>query len=67
MSQEVAAFFQKESARALVSRLKELGVNMAAQQQEAKGTLLAGKTFVLTGTLPTMSRKEASRLMRKRG
>ena len=30
------------------------------QQQEAKGTLLAGKTFVLTGTLPTMSRKEAS-------
>ena len=67
MSQEVAAFFQKESARALVSRLKELGVNMAAQQQEAKGTLLAGKTFVLTGTLPTMSRKEASRLIEENG
>lgn len=67
MSQEVAAFFQKDSARALVSRLKELGVNMAAQQQEAKGTLLAGKTFVLTGTLPTMSRKEASRLIEENG
>ena len=63
----MAAFFQKESARALVSRLKELGVNMAAQQQEAKGTLLAGKTFVLTGTLPTMSRKEAIRLIEENG
>jgi len=67
MSQEVAAFFQKESARALVSRLKELGVNMAAQQQEAKGTLLAGKTFVLTGTLVNRTRDEAGAALKVLG
>ena len=67
MSQEVAAFFQKESARELVARLGELGVNMEAQRQEAQGTTLAGSTFVLTGTLPTMSRKEATQLIESHG
>ena len=67
MSQEAAAFFQRESVRALVERLRELGVNMEARKQEAKGDALAGSTFVLTGTLPTMSRKEASQLIESHG
>lgn len=67
MSEEVAAFFQKESARALVDRLRELGVNMEAQRQESQGTSLLGSTFVLTGTLPTMSRKEATQLIESHG
>lgn len=67
MAKEVAAFFQKESARQLVARLKELGVNMTAQQREAQGTVFAGSTFVLTGTLPTMSRKEATQLIESHG
>ena len=67
MSQEGAAFFQKESARELVARLGELGVNMEAQRQETQGTTLAGSTFVLTGTLPTMSRKEATQLIESHG
>ena len=67
MAKEVAAFFQKESARQLVACLKELGVNMTAQQREAQGTVFAGSTFVLTGTLPTMSRKEATQLIESHG
>ena len=67
MAKEVAAFFQKDSARELVSRLKDLGVNMVAQQPQAQSTSLQGSTFVLTGTLPTMSRKEATQLIESHG
>ena len=67
MAKEVCAFFQKDSARELVSRLKDLGVNMVAQQPQAQSTSLQGSTFVLTGTLPTMSRKEATQLIESHG
>ena len=63
---KVAEFFSKESAKALIARLRELGVNMRTEQQR-KGSALAGSTFVLTGTLPTMSRKEASELIELHG
>ncbi len=66
MAQEVVEFFSYDSAKTLVSRLAELGVNMTAAQQE-RGTAFAGLTFVLTGTLPTMSRKEATELIEKQG
>ncbi len=67
MAKEVVAFFQKESVRRLVERLGELGISMEAQQKESQGDKLAGSTFVLTGTLPTMSRKEASQLIESHG
>ena len=67
MAKEVAAFFQKDSAKELVARLKELGVNMEARRQETRSAALAGSTFVLTGTLPTMSRKEATQLIESHG
>ncbi len=66
MAKEIAAFFSRESAGALVSRLAELGLNMEARQ-EKRGTALSGTTFVLTGTLPTMGRKEATELIEKHG
>ena len=67
MAKEVAAYFQKESTRELIARLKELGVSMTSQRQEAQSAVLAGSTFVLTGTLPTMSRKEATQLIESHG
>ena len=67
MAKEVAAFFQKDSAKELVARLKELGVKMEARRQETQSAALAGSTFVLTGTLPTMSRKEATQLIESHG
>ncbi len=66
MAKEIVEFFSRESACALVDRLKELGLNMEAKQQ-VRGTTLSGMTFVLTGTLPTMSRKDATELIEKHG
>lgn len=66
MAEAVAEFFSRESTVKLVERLAELGVNMQAKQS-VRGTALAGSTFVLTGTLPTMGRKEASELIEQHG
>ena len=51
-------FFQNERNRALIQHLAELGLKMTAEKKQ-RTTQLAGLTFVLTGTFPTMSREEA--------
>ena len=51
-------FFQNEQNRALVKRLAELGLKVTAERKQ-RTTELAGLTFVLTGTFPTLSREEA--------
>ena len=66
MAEEVYAFFRKPSALELIEKLKSAGVNMTGESRST-GTLFLGKTFVLTGTLPTMSRSEASALIEKNG
>jgi len=53
--------FNDPRNRALVSELLELGVEPAAPvKRVASSALFSGKTFVLTGTLPTMSREQAT-------
>ncbi|MBO7196717.1 MAG: NAD-dependent DNA ligase LigA [Clostridia bacterium] len=59
-------FFADPATRALCDRLVALGVNTNATREE-KGELFAGLTFVLTGTLPTMTRDEASALIKQNG
>ena len=59
-------FFAEDTTRELAKRLGELGVSTEAKA-EVKLDTLAGLTFVLTGTLPTMSRDEASALIKKNG
>ncbi|MBQ2668516.1 MAG: NAD-dependent DNA ligase LigA [Clostridia bacterium] len=66
MAEEVYAFFRKRSALELIERLKAAGVNMQGEST-VLDTRFLGKTFVLTGTLPTMSRAEASALIEKNG
>jgi DNA ligase (NAD+) len=66
----VRSFAEESRNRDLVRKLAEAGVNMASQQPEpsvvAPGPL-AGKTFVLTGTLPTMTREGATAEIERRG
>ena len=67
MAREAAEFFARPSAQELIGRLAQLGLNMTAIRQEQAGSALAGATFVLTGTLPTMGRKEATALIEQHG
>ncbi|MCS6939654.1 MAG: NAD-dependent DNA ligase LigA, partial [Roseiflexus sp.] len=52
-------------SKALIAKLKRVGVRTEAKGPAVapKGDALAGKTFVITGTLPSMSREEASALI----
>lgn len=66
MAQSVRLFFDKEGTSDLLARLQDAGVNMQWTGQP-KGTVLAGKTLVVTGTLPTLSRQEAEALIVQNG
>ena len=59
-------FFADPATRELCEKLKSLGLNTEATGVE-RGELFAGLTFVLTGTLPTMTRDEASNLIKQNG
>jgi DNA ligase (NAD+) len=62
----LAAVIRDKQFLAVVRRLQEAGVNLTAQKLRISDTL-AGKTFVLTGTLPTLSREQATELIKKHG
>ena len=59
-------FFASPDTRDLLDRLSSLGVSTEAKGEE-RGNLFEGLTFVLTGTLPTMTRDEASEIIKKNG
>ena len=62
----VVDFFRHRPNRDLCHRLSEAGVLTVSAAKPVED-LLAGLTFVLTGTLPTLSRDEASELIRQKG
>ena len=66
MAQSVVEFFAKEGTADLLEHLEQANVNME-WHGEKKGTALAGKTLVVTGTLPTLSRQEAETLIVRNG
>ncbi|MGB9593049.1 MAG: NAD-dependent DNA ligase LigA, partial [Anaerolineae bacterium] len=65
----VVEFFASPSNRAVIEKLRRAGVRLADVRAEAPAgpQPLAGKTFVITGTLPTMSREEATEYIRAHG
>ncbi len=63
VARSVLDFFSSENGRKILKRMKELGINPASEKISATAAAslpFAGKTFVLTGTLPAMTREEAS-------
>jgi DNA ligase (NAD+) len=66
IAESVSLFFAEKHNRDLIKRLQDAGVNLAVAAEARRGKL-AGKTFVLTGTLPTYSREEAKAIIENAG
>ena len=60
-------FFQKEENQALMEQIKEAGLNMECLEEDRGDLMLSGMTFVITGTLPNMDRKEAAAYIEQLG
>lgn len=67
VASSITEYFADEENRCFVNRLLEAGVHPQMHMQEDAGTLFEGLTFVLTGTLPTLSRAQAQEMIRKNG
>ncbi len=68
LAQSIRQFFAEAHNRAVIAQLRAAGVQWAEStpQRATKGRF-AGLTFVLTGTLPTLSRDEAKELIEQHG
>jgi DNA ligase (NAD+) len=67
VASSVRLFFDQPANRAMIERLRRAGVVMAGVKRDRGTGSLGGKTFVLTGTLATLTRDEAAALVEARG
>ena len=67
VAQSVVDFFAMPQNRAMIDRLLSAGVAPKAAARQAEGGIFQGKTLVVTGTLPTLSRQEAEDFIRSHG
>ena len=66
MAASVVHYFKEEKSLQLINRLKEYGV-VTESKKTVEDDTLQGKTFVLTGTLPTLKRNEAKSIIESHG
>jgi DNA ligase (NAD+) len=66
IAESIVEFFSIPANRKLVERLREAGLTLKGKKKE-RGTKLAGKTFVLTGTLTKYTRDEAKKMIEDAG
>jgi DNA ligase (NAD+) len=66
IAESIVEFFSIAANRKLVERLREAGLTLSGQKKQ-RGTKLAGKTFVLTGTLAKYTRDEAKKMIEDAG
>lgn len=67
IAESVAAFFGKKQNIHIIDTLRSHGLTFEMEKEETASSVLEGKKFVLTGTLPNFTRKEATELIRKHG
>ena len=66
LADSAVEFFALDDTKQIIEKLKELGVNMQSNKK-LEGDIFAGKTFVLTGTLPTYTRSAAAQIIESLG
>lgn len=66
MAESVVRYFRESETIDLIERMKAAGVNMIAEEK-TEGGVFTGKIFVLTGTLPSLKRAEAQKLIEDNG
>jgi DNA ligase (NAD+) len=66
IAESIVEFFGIEANRKLIERLRKAGLTLTGEKKE-RGTKLAGKTFVLTGTLAHFTREEAKKMIEDAG
>ena len=67
IAQSIIHFFEEEHNREVIEKLIAEGVHWPLPQDSAVNDAVSGKTFVLTGTLPSMGREEAKALLLAQG
>lgn len=67
IAQGVVEYFSNPGAAALIEKLRAAGVSFKEPRQIAAGGAFAGKTVVITGTLPTLSRAKATEMVEQAG
>ncbi|HEX6534994.1 MAG TPA: NAD-dependent DNA ligase LigA [Gemmatimonadaceae bacterium] len=67
IARSVVSYFANATTKRLVEKLRKAGVNFTEPRARSAGSGLAGKTVVITGTLPRLSRKEATELIEAHG
>lgn len=67
IAQSIRHFFEEPHNQRVIAELLDLGIHWPLPQDSAANQLVSGKTFVLTGTLPSMGREEAKALLIAQG
>jgi DNA ligase (NAD+) len=67
LAQSIYDWFRDAHNRKVLEKLRAAGVNMQAEEKITAGNALEGLTFVITGTLPTLSRDEATAIIESHG
>jgi DNA ligase (NAD+) len=67
LADSIQAFFKQETNRELIEKLRKAGVRLETETKKAEAQPLAGKSFVLTGALQSLTREEAERRIKELG
>ncbi len=67
LAEAIQEFFQEKRNREVIEKLRKAGLQFKQEQTHVSGGKLAGKQFVLTGTLPTYSRDQAKEMIEESG
>ena len=67
IAESLTIFFKQDETKEVLAKLRQAGVDPRPPKAQAKKQILAGQTFVLTGSLDSFTRDEASRLIKELG